>query len=323
MLPFQRSQKIKQLALDIGFSACGITRIEPADKASLVMEQWVLEGKHAGMEYLAKNQNIRSNPALLLDGAQSIVCVALNYFPKQQQPPNAPQIATYAYGRDYHKVLKKKLQKLYALLCEEFGSFGARAFTDSAPILERYWAHRAGIGTIGKSGQLIIPGKGSYFFLGELIVDLELEPDEPAPEDICGKCMRCINSCPTKALTGTRQLDANRCLSYLTIEYKGAIPEEFASKMGKRLFGCDTCVAVCPHNRRSVPSDVEDFQIKPPILNLSREDLLDLDEERYHRLFDGSAATRAGFEGMARNAAIYLKNNPLKNEDSEIEDSLV
>lgn len=301
------SVSIKKKAKELGFDACGIAEVSSADTEALFFDRWIAEGYHAGMKYMENYRDIRLNPAGLVEGARSVISVALNYYPAQKQSPDAPRISYYAYGKDYHIVLKDKLRQLWQYITEELLPSiepvpEARAFTDSAPLLERYWAWKAGLGWIGKNTNLIIPGKGSFFFLGEIVTTLELDYDSPQ-ENRCGDCRRCLDACPTGALESAGHLNANKCISYLTIEHKGDIPSELASRLGNRLYGCDTCQEVCPWNRFAVPTREEAFTPLPAFLSFKKEDLADFTREDYNRIFARSAVKRAKYEGLIRTIA--------------------
>lgn len=301
------SVSIKKKAKELGFDACGIAEVSSADTEALFFDRWIAEGYHAGMKYMENYRDIRLNPAGLVEGARSVISVALNYYPAQKQSPDAPRISYYAYGKDYHIVLKDKLRQLWQYITEELLPSiepvpEARAFTDSAPLLERYWAWKAGLGWIGKNTNLIIPGKGSFFFLGEIVTTLELDYDSPQ-ENRCGDCRRCLDACPTGALESAGHLNANKCISYLTIEHKGDIPSELASRLGNRLYGCDTCQEVCPWNRFAVPTREEAFTPSPAFLSFKKEDLADFTREDYNRIFARSAVKRAKYEGLIRTIA--------------------
>lgn len=301
------SVSIKKKAKELGFDACGIAEVSSADTEALFFDRWIAEGYHAGMKYMENYRDIRLNPAGLVEGARSVISVALNYYPAQKQSPDAPRISYYAYGKDYHIVLKDKLRQLWQYITEELLPSiepvpEARAFTDSAPLLERYWAWKAGLGWIGKNTNLIIPGKGSFFFLGEIVTTLELDYDSPQ-ENRCGDCRRCLDACPTGALESAGHLNANKCISYLTIEHKGDIPSELASRLGDRLYGCDTCQEVCPWNRFAVSTREEAFTPSPAFLSFKKEDLADFTREDYNRIFARSAVKRAKYEGLIRTIA--------------------
>ena len=330
------SHKIKAEALRLGFSACGIAKAEPVDaETAQAFRQWLRQGGHATMQYMENYEDKRLDPRLLMPGVKSIICVALNYAPSQP----VKGFANYAIGKDYHDIVKQKLYQLAQILApltpplggspnlteslpQGGGREGAfRAFSDSAPILERYWAMKAGLGFIGKNHQLIIPGMGSQFFLGELFVDIELEPDAPCRQH-CGNCHRCIDACPTGALapltppmggstSRTESLPqggglegafhSSLCLSYLTIENRGAIPPEAASKMGHTFYGCDRCQQACPWNAKATPTSEPLLQPTAELLSMNDEDWQQLSLEQYRRLFKGSAVKRAKYEGLMRN----------------------
>lgn len=299
------STQIKDKAKELGFDACGIAEVASADTEALFFDRWIAEGCHAGMKYMENYRDIRLNPAGLVEDARSVISVALNYYPSTRQSPDAPRISYYAYGKDYHIVLKDKLRQLWQEILSIKGLVStdgiptARVFTDSAPILERYWAWKAGIGWIGKNTNLIIPGKGSFFFLGEIVTTLELDYDRPQ-KNRCGSCRRCLDACPTGALERPGHLNANKCLSYLTIEHKGDIPAELASRLGDRLYGCDTCQEVCPWNRFARPTREAAFTPSPAFLSLKKEDLRNFSRDDYNRIFATSAVKRAKYEGLIR-----------------------
>jgi epoxyqueuosine reductase len=291
------SQQIKQYALSLGFDACGICKAEHVDaKTEKAYTQWLSENGNADMDYLARNLEKRFDPRLLVEGAKSIICVALNYFPHKTLPGDVPQFAYYAYGEDYHDVVKAKLNQLFDFIKQRFPEASGRCFSDSAPVLERYWAVRAGIGFAGKNGLLIIPRKGSYFFLSELIIDIELEYDTAVAQN-CGNCRRCLDVCPTNALTKPYYLDANKCISYQTIENKGKI----TVPLHNNIYGCDVCQMSCPHNRFAAPHRTQEFMPSEAFLSLDFEKLKQMDEDMFRRIFRKSAVKRAKFEGLKRN----------------------
>lgn len=298
MLP---AVEIKEKAKEIGFDACGIAQVATADSEALFFDRWLKEGNQAGMAYMENHREIRLNPAGLVEGAKTVISVALNYYPEQRLPPEAPHIAYYAYGKDYHLVVKEMLNELWSARMGQADTGTARFFTDSAPILERYWAWKAGLGWIGKNTNLIIPGKGSFFFLGEIVTTLEADHYDTPQKNRCGSCSRCLDTCPTGALEGPRHLNARKCLSYLTIENRGEIPAEQAAHLGNRLYGCDTCQEVCPWNRFARPTQIEAFRPKPALLSLRKEDLKVFSREDYNRIFAKSAVKRAKYEGLIRN----------------------
>lgn len=294
---------IKAEALRLGFDICGIAKAAPVHNGvAAAYNIWLQEGKHATMQYMQRNCEKRLDPTQLVQGCRSIIVVAMNYAPKQQ----IEGIANYAQGKDYHKVVKDRL----FLLLQSINSVCAvqgRAFCDSAPVLERYWAREAGIGYIGRNRQLIIPGKGSNFFLGELLVDIELCYDSPEQRNLCGNCTRCIDNCPGGALN-EKGLDANKCLSYLTIENRGELPENIGEMMGNCFYGCDRCQAVCPHNKFSTPNDTPQLQPSEALLKMTAERWQTLTEEEYKSLFAESAVERCGYEQLMRNIRARRQN---------------
>lgn len=298
--PRQRAALIKAKAHELGFLACGVARAGFLEDEAPRLEQWLRQRKHGTMGYMERNFDLRLDPTKLVPGAKSVISLAYNYFtPLQQQDPEAPKLSTYAYGRDYHKVVKKRLKPLIAFIGEQFGAVDMRAFVDSAPVLEKAWAERAGIGWRGKHTNVIRQGAGSFFFLCELITDLDLEPDAPAT-DHCGTCRRCIDACPTNAIT-PYGVDGSRCISHLTIELKGAIPEEFAGKMAGWAFGCDICQQVCPWNRFATPHAEPEFTPKAEVMGLTAEEWHGMTEVIFDHLFEGSAVKRAKYAGLRRN----------------------
>lgn len=300
-----RAADIKRLAQELGFAACGMSRAEPVGaEAASALDGWLEQGCHAGMGYMQAHRELRKDPRGLLEGAKTVLSVALNYYPEVRRDPAGPYIAYYAYGADYHTVMKAKLGQLWAgiraLLPEGADGVSARLFTDSAPLLERYWAWRSGLGWQGKHTNLIIPRAGSFFFLGEIVTTLEADVYDKPLRPRCGTCRRCLDACPTGALRRPYCLDANRCISYLTIEHRGEIPAELAPRMQGMLFGCDACQQACPWNRFARPTAEEAFRPSEELLHLRREALCRMTEEDYRRLFKGSAVKRAKFSGLLR-----------------------
>ena len=291
---------IKSEALRLGFDICGIAKAEAvACDAVQEYNHWIDKGCHATMQYLERNCDKRFDPTLLVEGCKSIICVAMNYAPKQ----HIDGIADYAQGMDYHKVVKDRLYLLLQRInnvCKVQG----RAFCDSAPVLERYWAVKSGIGYIGRNRQLIIPGKGSNFFLGELFVDIELCYDSPCERNLCGNCRKCIDACPGNALS-SEGLDAGKCLSYLTIEHRDKLPENIGEKMGNCFYGCDNCQTVCPHNRFATPNTTPEFQPSEALLQMTKERWQTLTKDEYKTLFRHSAVERCKYEQLMRNIAAW------------------
>ena len=299
-------QRIEQEALRLGFAACGFAVAEPVnDAVAQTVDQWIDMGYHAGMGYMERNRHLRIDPTQLVPGCKTLIVVALNYYPKQLIPNEEYQIAYYAYGKDYHRVVKDKLHQLLAYIKSIAPNVEGRAFCDTAPLLERYWAVKAGLGFVGRNRTLIIPGKGSYFFLGVLAVDVELQGTTYDGPLSCGDCKRCFMACPTGALT-VEGIDCRRCLSYLTIEHRGEIPDEYGKKLGNRIYGCDNCQRVCPHNRNAEPTSETALAMPDEVASLTREEWNRLTPERYRMLFKNSAIERAGYEGLKRNVSCLL-----------------
>lgn len=308
------ADKIKTLALSLGFQQCGITGTDLSAEAE-PLKAWLDKGYQGEMSYLENNFDKRINPALLTEGTQRIICVRMNCLPPDTKTisvlknPDQAYISRYTMGRDYHKVMRKKLTQLGKQTEALVGAFGYRAFVDSAPVLERPLARNSGLGWQGKHTLILNRQAGSWFLLGELFVDLPLPIDPPYTEEHCGQCQACIDICPTRAIVAPYQLDARRCISYLTIELKGAIPSEFRPLIGNRIFGCDDCQLICPWNRFASHSDEDDFT---PRHNLDKISLLELqqwDEETFLKRTEGSAIRRTGYSGWQRNIAVALGNS--------------
>lgn len=296
----EKSRMVKAMAHELGFLACGIARAEFLSDEAPRLEHWLRQGRHGEMGYMANHFDLRLDPRKLVEGAKSVISLAYNYHtPPLQQDPEAPKLSTYAYGRDYHKVVKQRLKPLVAFINEHFGDVALRTFVDSAPVLEKAWAQRSGLGWVGKHTNIIRQGVGSFFFLCEIIVDLELEPDAPVT-DHCGTCRRCIDACPTEAIT-PYGVDGSKCISYFTIELKSAIPEEMAGKFKDWVFGCDVCQQVCPWNRFSTPHNEPQFAPKPELMDMSRDEWQGMTEVVFEKLFEGSAVKRTKYEGLKRN----------------------
>jgi epoxyqueuosine reductase len=303
------THQIKQEAKRLGFDFVGISKAEKLDDEAPRLERWLLEGKHGKMEYMERYFDLRLDPSKLVPGAQSIISLAYNYYTKvSQEDPQAPKLSIYAFGKDYHYVVKEKLKELLGYIRNTAGVVSGRCFVDSAPVLERDWAKRSGLGWIGKNTLLINPKQGSYFFLAEIILDLKLEPDYPI-RDHCGTCTRCIDACPTDAISSDGYIvDGSKCISYLTIELKESIPEEFSGKMENWMFGCDICQQVCPWNRFSKPHHEPQFNPKGEIIAMSRSQWEELTETDFSRLFKKSAVKRTKYQGLKRNIA-FLKGD--------------
>ncbi len=295
------SALIKQEALRLGFSACGICRPEFIEEYAVRLQQWLDHGFHGAMNYMARYTDKRSDPRILLENTQSIVVVALNYYPQKKQHPDAAQLAYYAYGKDYHLVVKEKLRNLYTFINKNITPVQGRIFCDTAPFSEKYHAVKAGLGWIGKNTQLIIPGKGSFFFLGAMLLDIPLPYDEAFIHNRCGNCRKCMDACPTGALIEPGQLNANRCLSYLTIEYKGILPDFYAESSGNCVYGCDICNKVCPWNNAPENADTEEFQLSENKLNLTVEKIEQMTGPEFDDLFQDSPVHRIGLNQLKRN----------------------
>jgi len=291
---------IKQEAKRLGFEYCGISKAEFLEEEAPRFEKWLHQNMQGEMSYMANYSDMRLDPRILVPGAKSVVSFMMNYYPEEKQNEQAPQISKYAYGRDYHHVIKAKLKELLSSLREHIGEVNGRAFVDSAPVLERAWAAKSGLGWIGKNAQLIRPGNGSFFFLAELIIDVELEYDGPI-KDYCGTCTRCMDACPTQAIVGPNVVDGSKCISYFTIELEDAIPNEMKGMLDSWMFGCDVCQDVCPWNRFSKPHHEEKLKANPALLSMSQKDWEEITEEVFTKTFSGSPLKRAGYEGIKKN----------------------
>ena len=296
----QITLSIKEKAFELGFDAIGIAPATPvSEDIRLSFDKWINQNGNAGMSYMENYHDKRMNPQLLVDGAKSVIVVALNYYPSTIQDSKQPQISYYAYGEDYHEVIKEKLNSLYTYINSDLIEINGRCFVDTAPVLERYWAAQSGIGFIGKSNLLIIPQKGTFFFLGLLIIDKELIYDQPLKRS-CGNCSKCIDHCPTKALT-PYYLDSNKCISYLTIENKEEIPASISTQIGNHLYGCDVCQLVCPWNRFATATKISAFSPKEIILKIDNQILEEMQQSDFSSYFKGSPIKRAKFAGLKRN----------------------
>lgn len=283
----------------MGFDFCGISKAEFLKEEAPRLEKWLKENKHGQMTYMENYFDKRLDPRLLVDGAKSVISLMYNYFPTEKQNEAAPKISKYAYGKDYHEVIKDKLTEFLNTLKENVGDVNGRVFVDSAPVLEKSWAAKSGLGWIGKNANLISKESGSFYFLAELIIDLELEYDGPI-KDYCGTCTKCIDACPTEAIVAPYVIDGSKCISYLTIELKENIPTEFKGKMDNWAFGCDVCQDVCPWNSFSKPHNESLFTNKT-LLNLSEKEWHEMTEETFKVVFKGSAVKRTKYVGLKRN----------------------
>jgi len=305
----KHSNLIKAEAKRLGFMFCGIAKAEFLEQEAPRLESWLNKGNHGEMQYMENHFDKRLDPRLLVDGAKSVISLALNYYTDQQQTdPLAPKISKYAYGMDYHEVIKDKLKQLLHFIQENIGDIGGRAFVDSAPVLDRAWAQRAGIGWIGKNSNLINKKSGSFFFLAELIIDAELAYDIAPTTDHCGTCTRCIDACPTEAIVAPYIVDGSRCISYLTIELKNNIPEEFKGKTDNWMFGCDVCQNVCPWNRFSLTHTEPAFQPNADLLGMSQREWHEITQETFQQVFKKSPVKRTKFTGLKRNIEFMMGN---------------
>ena len=300
-LAAQHSQLIKDHAKRLGFLSCGISNAGFLEDEAPRLEQWLRQGHHGSMTYMERNFDKRLDPTKLVPGAKSVVSLLYNYFHKESQSDtSAPKISKYAYGKDYHVVIKDKLHELMQVLEEEIGEIHGRVFVDSAPVLDKAWAAKAGLGWIGKHTNLISKQAGSFYFIAELIIDLPLEQDAPVT-DHCGSCTACIDACPTQAIVAPYQVDGSKCISYFTIELKEAIPQEVKGQFDNWAFGCDVCQDVCPWNRFSTPHQEPQFEPSPELLQMSKGDWHEITEAVFDRLFAESAVQRTQFSGLKRN----------------------
>jgi epoxyqueuosine reductase len=305
---------IKTWAAELGFDQCRIARAERLDEDAVRLANWLNSGLHGTMKYMENHFELRVDPCKLVPGAKSVITMLLNYYPEQQQVAVAPRISKYAYGRDYHEVIREKLNHLLFRLRERTGDIQGRGFVDSAPVLERAWAKKSGLGWIGKNGNLITKGAGSYFFICTLIVDIEFEYDDPFPADFCGTCTKCIDACPTEAITENMVVDGSKCISYFTIELKDQlIPGQMKGKFDDWLFGCDTCQDVCPWNRFAKPHNNPELQPLPGILNFTTSDWEGLTEDSFRIIFKNSPLKRTKLKGIQRNLR-FLNTIPVVND---------
>ncbi|PZP46495.1 MAG: tRNA epoxyqueuosine(34) reductase QueG [Pseudopedobacter saltans] len=298
----KRSIWIKQLAQKSGFDYCGIAKAQQLDKEATYLEQWLNQGMHGKMQYMENHFDMRIDPRKLVPGAKSVITFFKNYYPNTISDNKEIKISKYAYGSDYHDVIRSQLKLLLKDINEKFGEVQGRGFVDSAPVLERAWAEKAGIGWQGKNGMVINRQSGSFFFIATLIVDLELTYDDPIAKDFCGTCTRCIDACPTEAILPNKVVDGSKCISYFTIELKDQlIPDNYKGKFDNWMFGCDTCQDVCPWNRFSKPNKEPLFSPIPEILNFKEKDWEEMTEEEFKKVFKNSPLKRSKFEGIRRN----------------------
>ena len=298
----------KHLATELGFTFCGIAKATKLDEDAKRLESWLNKGMHGSMHYMERYFDMRIDPRQLVPGANSVITLLLNYFPTEKQHTDELKISKYAYGRDYHEVIREKLNKYIENLKLAVGDFHGRGFVDSAPVLERTWAQRSGLGWVGKNGNLINKQMGSFFFIATLITDLNLVPDEPFAKDYCGTCSRCIDACPTDAILPGKVVDGSKCISYFTIELKDMlIPNEMKGKFENWMFGCDICQDVCPWNRFSKPTNEIEFTPLPEILDLSTKEWEMMTEEKFKKMFNHSPLSRSKLKGIQRNLKFIMQ----------------
>lgn len=297
------------MAAEAGFDYCGIAKAQKLDEDARRLENWLKNGMHGGMQYMENYFDLRIDPTQLVAGAKSVITLLKNYYPSQQTQSGQLKISKYALGKDYHTTIKDSLKQMMAELVGKIGQFNGRGFVDSAPVLERAWAQKTGLGWIGRNGNLITKDSGSFFFIATLIVDLELLYDDPFAKDYCGSCRRCIEACPTEAILPNKVVNGSKCISYFTIELKEEIiPDEMKGKFNNWMFGCDVCQDVCPWNRFSSPTKEPAFSPIPELLNLSTNDWEALSEEAFKKIFKQSPLSRAKLKGIQRNIR-FLRND--------------
>ncbi|WP_373513425.1 tRNA epoxyqueuosine(34) reductase QueG [Persicitalea sp.] len=298
----ERSRLIKVKAAELGFDFCGVSKADFLEAEAPRLEDWLNRNHHGKMAYMANHFDKRLDPRKLMDGAKSVVSVLLNYYPEERLPegPDDYKLSKYAYGTDYHFVLKDKLKDLLAFIHTDIGEVAGRAFVDSAPVMDKVWAARSGLGWVGKHSNLLNRDMGSFFFIGELILDLDLAPDGPVA-DYCGTCTRCVDACPTDAITEPYVVDGSKCISYFTIELKEAIPEEVRGKFENWVFGCDICQDVCPWNRFSRPQTTPEFDLSPELKAFTKSDWEEITEEVFKEIFRRSPMKRTKLAGLKRN----------------------
>lgn len=307
----RNTEKIKREALRLGFESIGISKAGFLEEDAPRLEQWLKKGYHGQMNYMENHFEKRLNPQLLVEGAKSVISLSYNYYPEKKQIEDSFKISKYALGEDYHHVIKDKLKIFLNYISEEIGEINGRAFVDSAPVMERSWAKKSGLGWVGKHSLLIQKSKGSYYFLAQLILDLELDYDQEFSTDHCGSCTRCIDACPTAAILPQSTIDSSKCISYLTIELKTAIPESFKGQFNDWMFGCDICQEVCPWNRFSRPTKEPLFDAQDKLLKMKKSEWVELSEDLFTELFRKSAVKRTKFTGLKRNIHFLTSNSKI------------
>jgi epoxyqueuosine reductase len=300
--PSNYKSYIIQQASNLGFDYCGFASAKPLDEDARRLEKWLAKGMHGTMQYMENHFDLRIDPTKLFPRAKTVITLLLNYYPSEKQNEQAPKIAKYAYGEDYHEIIREKLKILLQNIKKEIGDIQGRGFVDSAPVLERSWAVQSGLGWVGKNGNLINKKSGSFFFIATLITDLIIEPDAPLIKDYCGSCNACIDHCPTDAILPDKVIDASRCISYFTIELKEAmIPENHKGQFENWMFGCDLCQDICPWNRFSKPHQSSELKPIPEILDLNQAEWEAMTEENFNKIFKNSPLKRSKFKGIKRN----------------------
>jgi epoxyqueuosine reductase len=308
----ERARFIKKEAARLGFMGCGISRADFLEEEAPRLEEWLQKGMHGSMSYMENHFDKRLDPRKLVPGAKSVISMTFNYYtPGKQEDPEAPKISQYAYGTDYHFVLKDKLKELLASMREAFGDIDGRVFVDSAPVLDKAWALRSGLGWMGKNTNIIHPKAGSFFFIAEIICDLELPADEPI-NDFCGTCTKCLDACPTQAIVEPYVVDGSKCISHYTIELKGALPEGLVDQFDNWMFGCDICQDVCPWNRFSKQHQEPAFEPHPDLLHLSKAEWKELTADTFNEIFKKSAVKRTKYAGLKRNIEYLFQSQGLK-----------
>ncbi len=300
---------LKNEAIKAGFSFCGISKATELIDDAKRLEQWLKANRHGEMSYMENHFEKRIDPRKLVEGAKSVITLLYNYFPEKEQNKESYKISKYAYGHDYHEVIKTKLAALFDYMQKTYGNIQGRCFVDSAPVLERSWAQRSGAGWIGKNGNLITKNQGSFFFLAEIICDLDFDYDAPLAKNYCGTCTACIDACPTEAILTKNEIDASKCISYFTIELKKAIPNEMKGKFNDWMFGCDVCQDVCPWNRFSQPHTENSFEPLEAVLNFTKQDWHEINETVFKEVFHHSAIKRTKFSGLQRNVAFLRQRS--------------
>lgn len=287
---------VKKKAKELGFDLFGTAPVHSLDDHGERLREWLKRGYNAGMAYMSRNVEKRTDPRLLVDDARSVIVTGMNYYSRYEPGNDQPVFARYALGRDYHRVLKDRLYALLAFIRQHHPGAAGRVFVDTAPVLERAWAAEAGLGWAGKNSMLINTKLGSYFFLGMIITDAELDYDSPGKRDYCGNCRKCIDACPVSAINENRTIDSNKCLSYLSIEHKGDMPVDYKEKAGRRVFGCDICQEVCPWNKKAGETGIKEFEPLPEILSYTSEKWKRISRDEFHSIFKDSAVLRTGYD---------------------------